>query len=84
MEDFTAILAISAPLDCFQFDCDSSGLKICGKNKKKPVETEVSTGFGGDKRDRTADLLNAMAKQWGKPLENRTFAGLNFRTKNAL
>ena len=38
MENFNAILAISAPLDCFQFDCDSSGLKICGKTRKNPLK----------------------------------------------
>ncbi|WP_368247807.1 hypothetical protein, partial [Intestinimonas butyriciproducens] len=65
----------------------------CAKTNKNgtPVEIIViSTGvpFGGDKRDRTADLLNAIqtsrryaAPAWGnigKPLKSQAFSGLDF------
>ena len=43
------------------------GRKLCSSEKEKPLEPFSSNGFpalraslGGDKRDRTADLLNAI------------------------
>ena len=33
---------------------------LCAYSKKQPVSFQKQAVFGGDKRDRTADLLNAM------------------------
>jgi len=57
------ILAITTPLEYIKFEQNSSGLKTPQKVRrkiKKCRKSIVFNTFGGDKRDRTADLLNAM------------------------
>ena len=53
------IRAISVPLESSGFDVNSSGPDF-GEEKEKALKTNGFQGFGGDKRDRTADLLNAI------------------------
>jgi len=47
--------------------------------RPKPPKSKDSGGFGGDKRDRTADLLNAMDKR--KP-SNFTLTSTTFSPKS--
>ena len=68
------ILAITTPLECLKFERDSSGQFPKRQNKdleqkvykkaSKPLVSRLFRNllvrFGGDKRDRTADLLNAI------------------------
>ena len=53
------------PLDFSPFVKKSSGLVISEK-KKKDLKSLRFQYLGGDKRDRTADLLNAMAAGHGQ------------------
>ena len=56
---------------------------FCAKNKEEVVKSSRFTTFGGDKRDRTTDLLNAIdgrgsvrqgqALQKEKPLKSKGF-----------
>ena len=45
---------------------DISDAKTGEKRQEKPRNREISRFFGEDKRDRTADLLNAMASGGGQ------------------
>jgi hypothetical protein len=53
-------LPFFTPLEWFKFEHHSSAVNIAGE-KEKTLKSQGFQGFGGDKRDRTADILNAMA-----------------------
>ena len=44
----------------------SKNAEFCGKRQEKRSEIFESSGRGGDERDQTADLLNAMASGGGQ------------------
>ena len=68
MAGFGAILIlVGFLLQCFDIFCcfdlveNSQNLGVkTSKNNEKPRNLTISRFFGGDKRDRTADLLNAI------------------------
>ena len=68
MADFgVKMILVAFLLQCFDIFCcfdlvengQILGVKT-GKNNKKLRNPKISKVFGGDKRDRTADLLNAI------------------------
>ena len=46
--------------DSVDFFVDPAKQKSEKRKKKAPIQDRIGAFFGGDKRDRTADLLNAI------------------------